>query len=257
MNYKIFSIDIFANFGFLKKPDINEGIYLSFNMLHKPVLLGILGAIIGLEGYQEVNKLPFYYEKLKNLKIGIKPLNCDKGNYFKTVIQYINGVGYASQEKGGTLIIKEQTLIKPAFRCYIFFDSNHSYMDCLFEYLKNNYAEFLPYLGKNEYSIWWNNFREYEASLFKFDHDYKIDTLFIKSDQIIKEMIKTRIIAFHEILPSNTEFISFEDLPVCFNTSLMQYERKQFVYTNFTLNKELMIEDLYKLEGQNEIVQLF
>ena len=262
MKHRIFSIDLFADFGFLKKPDINEGIYLSFNMLHKPALLGILGAIIGLEGYQEKNKIPKYYEKLNDIKIGIAPLNCNKGNYLKTVIQYVNGVGYASHEKGGTLIVKEQTLIKPAFRCFILYHSKHSYIECLVEYLKNNFAEFLPYLGKNEYSLWWNNLQEYRSELFNFDHDYKVGTIFMKSDQIVKEMVKSRIVEFYESYSGNNEFISFEELPVGIDPSLIkyniiQYERKQFVYTNFTLSKELRLTDLYKLEGQDEVIQLF
>ena len=45
---KLISFDLCADMGFLKKPDINEKIYLTYNMLHKPALLGILGAIIGL-----------------------------------------------------------------------------------------------------------------------------------------------------------------------------------------------------------------
>ncbi|MFQ5633254.1 MAG: type I-B CRISPR-associated protein Cas5, partial [bacterium] len=67
---KLISIELRADLGFLKKPDINEkdSIYLTYNMLHKPALLGILGAIIGLAGYHVRNKMPEYYERLKNLR---------------------------------------------------------------------------------------------------------------------------------------------------------------------------------------------
>jgi CRISPR-associated protein Cas5h len=50
-NFKLVSFDLKADFGFFKKPDINDGLYLTYNMLHKPTLLGILGAIVGLQGY--------------------------------------------------------------------------------------------------------------------------------------------------------------------------------------------------------------
>ena len=50
---KLVSINIKSDFGFLKKPDTNDPIYLTFNMLHKPALLGILGAIIGEKGFQK------------------------------------------------------------------------------------------------------------------------------------------------------------------------------------------------------------
>ena len=44
-NQRLISFDIQADFGFFKKPDYNDGVLLTYNMLHKPALLGILGAI--------------------------------------------------------------------------------------------------------------------------------------------------------------------------------------------------------------------
>ena len=117
---KLISIDIKADFGMLKKPDTNEPVYLTFNILHKPGLLGILGAIIGLEGFKEKGKLPEYYKKLKDLQIGIQPLEHENGNFQKTIIQYNNTTGTANKE--GNLIVIEQTLIAPAFRCYLLLD---------------------------------------------------------------------------------------------------------------------------------------
>ena len=42
-NQRLISFDIQADFGFFKKPDYNDGVLLTYNMLHKPALLGILG----------------------------------------------------------------------------------------------------------------------------------------------------------------------------------------------------------------------
>ena len=103
---KVISIDLKADFGFFKKPDTNDPIYLTFNMLHKPALLGILGAILGLMGFSEAKKkvkkgkknnepvvidkeelLPEYYRKLKNLKVGVKPIDDENGNFLKTVMK--------------------------------------------------------------------------------------------------------------------------------------------------------------------------
>lgn len=53
MRPNLISFDLRADFGVFKKPDVNEGLQLTFNMLHRPALLGILGAIAGLEGYQK------------------------------------------------------------------------------------------------------------------------------------------------------------------------------------------------------------
>src|SRR5690606_9869896 len=114
---RLVSIDLVADFGFLRKPDTNDGLGMSYNMLHKPGLLGILGAILGLEGYQKRGELPAFYQTLHGLKIGIAPLGDDNGNFPKTTILYTNTVGYAN--KDGNLIAFENTLIKPSYRVFV------------------------------------------------------------------------------------------------------------------------------------------
>ena len=253
---KLISIDLRADLGFLKKPDINEGIYLTYNMLHKPVLLGILGAVIGLEGYRQKGQLPEYYLALKDMRIGIQPLYAQKGYFFKSVIQYCNGVGYASQEEGGNLIIREQILIRPAFRCYLELDLSNALHQKILDSLKQSEAEYLPYLGKNEFSLWWENFKVHEYAPFQFDRDFVIMTLFMKAEQIMREMVRLPTISF---LASGGEgnFMCFEELPIGFDERLLQYEKRQFVFTNFTFGRQSRIEGLYQLRGQDGLVQLF
>ena len=164
---RLISFDLKAEFGFFKKPDINDGIHLTYNMLHKPALLGILGAIVGLQGYTKNYELPEYYKCLKNLKIGIEPLNSDKGNYLKDIISYINGTGFANND--GNLIISEQTIINPSYRCYVLLNMSSEIEKKLYDNLKSYNSVFLPYMGKNDFSAWWDNFEEYEYSKFNFD----------------------------------------------------------------------------------------
>lgn len=114
---KIISVDFKADFGFFRKPDANNTVNLSYNILHKPALLGILGAIVGLDGYKELGKMPDYYNVLKDVKVGIEPLEHEKGIYQKTVIKYTNTVGYANN--GSNYLTEEATLIKPTFRVYV------------------------------------------------------------------------------------------------------------------------------------------
>ena len=57
MSKRLISFDLKADFGCLKKPDVNDGLMLSFNMLHKPALMGILGAIVGEKGFYDDEKL--------------------------------------------------------------------------------------------------------------------------------------------------------------------------------------------------------
>ncbi len=51
MRRKLISFDLQGDFGFFRKPDVNDGIQLGYNLIHKPSVLGLLGAIIGLQGY--------------------------------------------------------------------------------------------------------------------------------------------------------------------------------------------------------------
>jgi len=152
---RLISIDLKASFGFLKKPDINEGIYLTYNLLHKPGLLGILGAVAGLEGYKYKDELPEYYKQLKRMKVAIRPLNAERGIFPKTVVRFNNSVGYASHEQGGNLIVDEQILIRPSFRCYLMLGKEQDLHENIGARLQNHQAEFVPYLGKNEHSLWW------------------------------------------------------------------------------------------------------
>ena len=72
-----------------RKPDVNQFAYFTYNNIHKPALLGLFGAIIGLGGYTQLNDenirnkkdkkplnngFPEFYEKLQHLKISIIPL---------------------------------------------------------------------------------------------------------------------------------------------------------------------------------------
>lgn len=254
---KLISIDLKTDLGFLKKPDINEGIYLTYNMLHKPVLLGILGAIVGLEGYRETNELPEYYIQLKNIKIGIQPLRTTNGNFLKSVVEYNNGVGYASQEAGGNLIVREQMLIRPAFRCFLELDTQDSLQVRLMDSLRNGEADYLPYFGKNEFSLWWHDYQEYDYRPFDFSKDYEVITIFMKSKEVIKEMVQRKIISPFSITGGESKFMSFEELPVGFDEQLLQYEKQPFVYTNFSLSKDLRLERLYQVQGQGGLIQLF
>lgn len=263
---KIISINIKSDFGFLKKPDTNDPIYLTFNMLHKPSLLGILGAIIGEKGFQKHGEMPDYYKKLKGLKVSIAPLEEDgkayheNGNFSKTIIKYNNTTGLASEEEGGNLMITEQALVAPAFKCWIMLDLENEIETKLYNYLKESKAEYLPYLGKNEFSLWWDNFEEYEYEIFKPEGIFRINSLFIK-EETVKEGKYDPI--FQLDMSSSfagKEYLYFERLPVSYETTkLFQYEYEDFAFTNWHLKQNYNLLSklkLYKLSN-DEIIQLF
>lgn len=261
---RLVSIDLEADFGFLRKPDTNDGIAMSYNMLHKPGLLGIFGAILGLEGYQTHGVLPDYYRQLEHLKIGVAPLRDERGVFSKTTIIYTNTVGYANRD--GNFIARENTLIKPAYRIFLALQDDHP----LYTSLKHGHAEYIPYLGKNEFPVWWDQetFREYELTPFDFETAYQVITLFCKKEgESSKNNSRDfNTGGFSALFSTYAEsFFYFERLPIGFRefktvrgrTKLneYQYELAPFVYSNATFNPSYHLDNLYRLTD-NHVVQL-
>lgn len=263
---KFISFDLKADFGFFKKPDVNEGVQFSYNMLHKPALLGILGAIAGFEGYSEFGKIPEYYDRLApSLMLSIAPLEGfhERGNFERTLISYTNTVGYANED-GGTLMVYENTLVKPAYRCYLLLDTSYNPDHArLYEQITSQSATFVPYLGKNEFHVWWENVEEYDWDSFEAGDNFRIDSLFIRSYPLKTELVAPDIDFVSNTVVNTSSFAYFERLPLQFRTEpkMIQYELAEFAYTDWVLAKTSRIEKLFLLTSastqQSTIVQLF
>jgi len=252
---KIISFDIKSEFGFFKKPDVNNPIYFTFNIIPKPTLLGILGAIIGLGGYSQQNneKYPEFYEKLKDLLIGIKPYG-NKGVFQKRLIKYNNTCGYANKD-GGTLNITEQTLIKPQYRVYLGLDLRDEFHKKIEEFIKENKVqyEYIPYMGKNEFRLEINNVKHFKSfESFNPSDSFVISTLFpnivTKSLKVSEDRRKS---AFNNSM-KEIYFFYFERLPIGFD-ELNQYVYQDFAYTNAKMIKDIDLINkinLYRVEDK-------
>lgn len=145
-----------GNQAFFKKPDVNAYCYFTYGHIHKVVLLGMFGAILGYGGYntmamkdkKERAAYPEFYEKLKEIHISILPL-CRKGSFDKKVVEFNNSVGYASKESGGNLIIKQQWLEEPKWQIYLAMDCEESRK--IADALLNRKCVYMPYLGSNDH----------------------------------------------------------------------------------------------------------
>ncbi len=262
---RLISIDLKADFAFFKKPDYNDGLLLSYNVMHKPALLGILGAVIGLGGYQKKGEFPEYYQKLKDLPIGIELLGDEKGNFQKTSVKYTNTVGYANSD--GNLIVEETMLLKPGYRCYLLLDTETPEHALLYENLSRGYAEFIPYLGKNEFQASWidsggeNTFREYTFyPQTTPEKEYKVKTLFRKTI-VVKDSTETESVnsysAFQLELTTDT-FVYFERLPSSFvnHPVMIQYVMESYAYANLNIKKGVVLDGLYFVKELDAYVQL-
>ena len=229
---KIISFDISSDFGMFKKPDIND-VYFTFNIIPKPTLLGILGAIIGLGGYsqQKDNLYPEFYEKLQDLLIGIVPYG-NKGVFQKRVIKYNNTVGYANRD-GGTLNIIEQTLIQPKYKIYIGLELSKESHKKLNKFIDENVVqyEYIPYMGKNEFRLYIDEVKHFEdVKEFVPSDEFAIFSLFpnlgnkaLKRSEALRDPFDSSM--------SESYFYYFERLPIGLD-ELNQYRYENFAYTN-------------------------
>jgi len=236
-----------------KKPDVNSYAYFTYNNIHKPALLGLLGAIVGLSGYtqlynkinglvqelsnlkgkakkelqekirQEEVKYPEFYNELKDLKISIKPLS-NNGYFNKKIQVFNNSVGYASKEQGGNLIVREQWLENPKWQILLLDDDSidKNLFDKLKDYLLNSKTEFIPYLGKNDHPAKIQSIKVIQLEKIENQFYNKISSLFIK-DRFELSVYPPR----GEML-----FLHKEFLPVTLKEKYHLYELIPFVYTN-------------------------
>lgn len=249
-----------GKFAFFKKPDVNTYIYFSYGNIHKVALLGIFGAILGYKGYNqmsfsskykkdfkgllenEVGHYPEFYEKLNHLKIGIVPKEI---NFHKKIQIFNNSVGYASKEKGGNLIVKEQWLESPSWDIYIAIEDEEGKK--LVQALMDRSFVYIPYLGKNDHPADIKNI-ELIADAQEIDTLSMIDSLFIKEDFLLVENDEWDV--FDDVEEDRQLFKYEEMLPFSLEKTTNKYELRSLMYTNIDLEKKGS-SPTYSVDGKN------
>ena len=219
---------------FFKNPEVNSYFYFTYGNIHKPALLGMFGAILGYCGYEsqfDVN--PEYYDKLKELKIAIIP-NQEHGCFAKKVQVFNNSIGYASQEQGGNLIVKEQWLENPRWTIYVMINDNESQK--LSEYLLEKKAVYIPYLGKNDHPAIIENVSIVDLQI-NDSKNIRIDSL-AKSDDFQFDFF-------------NIQFKYEEYLPISLKESTNHYELAKMILTDATMIKSQ--KEVYS-DGEKKII---
>jgi len=235
-----------------RKPDVNQYAYFTYNNIHKPALLGLCGAILGLGGYIQLHNknrgfkegkkgyddgFPEFYEKLKHLKFAIIPL-APHGYFSKKIQVFNNSVGYASKEMGGNLIVREQWLENPIWQIMILDDGTDEY-EKLREYLLAKRCEFIPYLGKNDHPATIKDVKEITlSSELVLDEGNYMDSLFIKQSEINGYEREGEM-----------PFVFQEVSPMRLQEEFHFYEYETLCFTNCEL--EEMPDDSYSFEQKN------
>lgn len=218
---------------FFKKTEVNSYVYFTYGNIHKVVLLGMFGAILGYGGYtQKLNQtgrpkqleksFPEFYEKLKQLKISVSP-NAEKGFIRKKIQTFNNSVGYASKEMGGNLIVKEQWLEDPSWDIYVLLDCAEAIK--LADALQAKRCVYVPYLGKNDHCADILNVHLKEMTKEKTGKG-RISSLFPKEKGILQ--LNNDFFSEEEDMTYKYE----EKLPYQLNEWTNNYILKSFVYTD-------------------------
>lgn len=251
---KFVKFTISGKTAFFKKPDVNKQMYFTFGNIHKVALLGMLGAILGYKGYNfqalannkkytfvtETQIYPEFYEKLNGLEIAIVP----KAHMFNKKLQvFNNSVGYASEEKGGNLIVKEVWLENPKWDIYIALTNEEA------EKLKNNLEKYefvyLPYLGKNDHFANIENIEVLEGE--KVENANRIDSLFLRSQYKVAEEKKGRFSLNSFTQDQEPKFKYQEKLPIALEETQNLYEYETFLFTNKNVEKIVNGANLYNV----------
>ncbi|MEA3490534.1 MAG: type I-B CRISPR-associated protein Cas5 [Campylobacterota bacterium] len=236
---KLISFTIKSEFGMFKKPDINDKIFVSYNIIHKPYLLGIFGAIMGYDGHnqnRDKSKMPEYYDKLKDIRLAIAPSSENGGIFKKEFIIFNNTTN------GSISNITEQTLVNPAYRIYLELDDENEEHQKLIDYLKNHRAVYPPYMGKNEFSLWWDNFHQHtKFEKIESKEKFEVKTIIKKDENFVLKNsgYKER---------TTNYFYLFERLPIGFDEKLKQYKYYDFLYTNNMFKSTKELQNLYETD---------
>lgn len=235
-----------------RKPDVNAYAYFTYNNIHKPALLGLLGAIIGLGGYTQLfeknrdlkkgalgydDGYPEYYEKLKHLKVSIIPL-VPNGYFSKKVQIFNNSVGYASFETGGNLIVREQWLENPEWQIMILDDESVEFTK-ISEYLLGGKSVFIPYLGKNDHPAKIDPKSVQPITLLEANGNF-IDSLFIKNFEKLDGWARES---------DDNPYFFQEISPYFLQKDYHFYEYESLVFTNYEITN--IPEDTYHYDGKN------
>ena len=210
---------------FFKIPEVNSVCYFTYGNLHKPALLGMLGAIMGYSGYSKQKEdggmYPAYYEKLQHLRVSILP--AAKDGYFPKKVQvYNNSVGYASAEEGGNMIVKEQWLENPAWTVYVLLDSKEA--EAVEAQFMAHRCIYMPYLGKNDH-----------PATISGVETVDLEAVELEGMDLDEEEIELRCLTPDKVADFDLDAFSFkygEFLPVALRQETNQYVSEKFILTD-------------------------
>lgn len=201
------------------RPHINS-VFSTYSHIHKVALLGMLGAIIGIEkDGTKKGEIPNFYKELRNLKVSIIP----KKPRFFTVDNVVTETScmFNTNKDGSTYLAYYKELYRPSWDVYILNDNSDNY-NKIKEYIIAEKKYFLPYLGKNHFHGTIEEAKILECEDIDLSDIVTIDSLFPREAVELGE---------YEDVSVRREYIG-EFMPVALDDKLNQYIETYIILTN-------------------------
>lgn len=159
-----FSIELSAKFGYFQWEKTKGDKRVSNLFISKTDVLGILGAVIGLDGYgQEMFRHTFdapkqdtFYRALGGLGVAIIPKSTPtlfEDQLIHRQMEHVN--------KKGSLMVTMFGLLSPSYKVIVKRNTvDKEVFEKLVTYLQNGWSEFVPYCGKNQFPLEIGSFEE-------------------------------------------------------------------------------------------------
>ena len=247
---ELFYFNVKGKTSVYKRSDQNGSYTYSYILLTQQALKGMIGAIIGLKGYDNFsgqsddNSLEFN-RVFRELKCGIVP-HFAENNFSIYYNTRTNATGLANLssgqggKQGASLLLREQWIADVQYSIYLDVSAiEQKYREKLKRYLENEEATYLPYLGRKEHFAQIYNFKTIGGEPLNEKKIVCKSTLPKEDIKQAKRISKSRedVIAFTEMSPFDMD----DDLYHLF---------KEYLYTNqqITLKGKELIGDYYRTE---------
>jgi len=255
----VIKFQIKGEFAFFKnKINIREN--YSYHSIHKPAILGILGAILGMDGFSDFkkNKTIQYIDELSD-KIKVSIIKKMDTLFVKSKINDSTMLQITS-DREKVIQQTEYFLDNPLFEIYLDISDNELF-DNIYDKLFDNNFVFEPVLGKSYLHCSISNVEKIEilSSFENIDKDRLVQDKRLKSvyiESLFPSSFIFKDLKVKEVYSDNnlTMGESFR-LPVCSSSKSGVYiENNEFSYKNFVSIKNINTEENFKFLSNNKVL---
>lgn len=228
-----FSFTLSSTFGLFQWEKTKGDQRITNLFISKTEVLGILGAVLGLDGYSQVflkekhqlTATPFY-ESLRGLEIAILPEQHPAFFEDHLIHRYMHAVN-----SKGPLMAKLTGLVRPRYKIVVTQGScQEDVFRQLITYMEKGWSEFIPYMGKNQYPAVIENFQQETLRPHTTAEAHRIDSLYKEKHVLHREKIRpSRLIKqdyhYTNILRSfEDDRPVFQNEPHCWSSFAVQLE---------------------------------